>query len=174
MTKKLRLHRTAFTLIEMLITIAIGSSIMVTSVSLLHKSFQLHKTVNERVQREQLLDRFIQQFRSDLYAATDVEILPTSRVLLEFADQDEVVYFAQGSQLVRESTRQGRQRQSVELGQSMTASFDLTDDGQRVVLVVRHQAEPSIKLERRRIEVAIGRFSASSSLTHNTLAEEPK
>ena len=157
MTRIPRCHRTAFTLIEMLITIAIGSSVMVTSAALLHKSFELHKTAQDRIQRGRLLDRLIQQFRSDVYAAIDFEILTPSRLNLNLVDGDRVVYSTVDNQLGREL--QNGLREPVELGHQITARFDLTRDSKRVSLKLLHEPTPEMQIVRREFEATIGRLS---------------
>lgn len=171
MTRGRQLHRKAFTLIEMLIAITIGSSIMVASVALLHRSFELHKLTQTRMQQEQTIDRLIEQFRSDVYAASSVEVLAPSKLSLEIEGRDRIVYSALDNQLSREFSQPTEQRQSIELGPSISASLDVIDDGQRVRLAFQHKPEPSSQSERRRIEVTVGRLATAIALTNGIAVE---
>ncbi len=167
-------HRKAFTLIEMLIAITIGSSLMVTSVALLHRSFELHRLAQERTQREQLLARFIQQFRRDVYTAVDVEIRPSSELTLEFVDQNQISYLTQDNQLIRQVSGQKNGRNSIRLGPANFASFELSDDGRRVILIVQHEAALETRITRKVVEVCIGRITTQIALTDGIPVEVPK
>ncbi len=118
-------RRQGYTLIEMLIAISVGSSIMLTAVALVHTTFKLQSQAQSRLERANSLDRYVEQFRRDAARAARVE-LPTDKTLRVFLDEGRrVEYTVEESRVIRRAYTGDElwQTESVQLAAGHTARF---------------------------------------------------
>ena len=90
-----------FTLIETLVAVSFGSSIMLTAVALVHTAFQLQSQAQTRLEQTSILDRYVEQFRRDVSLAVRFE-LPTEKTLrLFFVGERRVEYQTDENHITR-------------------------------------------------------------------------
>ncbi|MEO8270123.1 MAG: hypothetical protein ABI557_10395, partial [Aureliella sp.] len=125
-----------FTLIETLVAISFGSSIMLTAVALVHTAFNLRSQTQLRYEQASRLDRVVEQFRRDANLAVSVEVpTPKSLKLFSVGDQ-QVEYIADENRITRQSYIGDKlwQVEQVPLELGRTAQFSLVRSGRCVVL----------------------------------------
>lgn len=125
-----------FTLIEMLVAISFGSSIMLTAVALVHTAFKLQSQTQSRLEQASTLDRYVEQFRRDASLADRVE-LPTEKTLkLFFVDEQLVEYQVDENQITRRAFDgdELQQVEPVQLEAGRTSRFAQVESGRCVVL----------------------------------------
>lgn len=142
--------RSGFTLIEMMVVIAFGSSIMLTAIALAHTAFTLHSRAQLRFERSFTLDRFIEGFRADVHLANRFELTSEQSLTLFLADDQRVEYRSEADRLTRlqtiaaetetsaetEIARETGQVDQVQLAPGSGVRFSRDDDSGCVVLEV--------------------------------------
>jgi len=94
----------AFSLIEMLMTMTMGSSLMLLAIGLVHQSLSLSKLGKARSEHDNSLNRLAQQFRSDAHSASAVLAASAESLQLSMPDSTTVTYRAEESSVRREQT----------------------------------------------------------------------
>lgn len=95
------LPRGGFTLIEMLVVISVGSSIMLTAIALVHTAFRLQSQAQSRFERSFTKDRFIECFRADVRMAHRAELSSEKSLTLFHSHDQRVEYGGDAGQLTR-------------------------------------------------------------------------
>lgn len=134
-------HQRAFTLIEVLVAVTIGSMLMMSAVTLIHTTMQVSQASKQRVESQRLHSRFMQQFRRDIWLAEHVELVvnaerDTSVLMIELADSQDIQYsigtHQDAPQIIRQTQAGGRE--VLELPANYVASFSLEHEGTLVAL----------------------------------------
>ncbi len=94
----------AFTLVEMLMTMTMGSSLMLLAIGLVHQSLSLSKLGKSRGEHDSNVNRFAQQFRSDVHSAKILQAVSAKSLQLTMPDSTTVSYYAEESSVRREQT----------------------------------------------------------------------
>lgn len=155
-----------FTLIEMLVAISFGSSIMLTAVALVHTAFKLQSQAQTRLEQASALDRYVEQFRRDASLADRVE-LPTERTLkLFFVDEQQVEYLSDKNHITRRAFDGDvlGQVEPVQLEAGRTARFAQVHSGRCVMLdILESEGNQSTGVPRsvRQTVVAVGRMNGA-------------
>lgn len=154
-------RRHGFTLIEMLVVISFGSSIMLTAVALVHTAFKLQSQTQTRLEYASTLDRYVEQFRRDVNLADRVELLSDKSLKLFLADDQQLEYKSDENQITRRAFtgEELQQVSQVQLEAKCAARFAQVHSGRCVVLdilerEVHQSADPPPTL--RQIVVAVG------------------
>lgn len=159
-------RRQGFTLIEMLVAISFGSSIMLTAVALVHTAFNLQSQAQSRLEQASTLDRYVEQFRRDASVAGRVELPAETTLKLFSVDELRVEYQVEENQITRRAFDgdELQQVEPVQLDAGRTARFAQVDSGHCVVLEVLASedsqsagAPPSV----RQTVVAVGRMNGA-------------
>jgi prepilin-type N-terminal cleavage/methylation domain-containing protein len=155
-------QRRAFTLVELLTTMTIGSSIMLLAIGLVHQSMSMSKLNKARWEHDQSLARLAQQFRSDVHAASEVISVSAESLLLKLDDGSLVTYKrdAGGVILEKASSASASARDVFRLSADCQAVFVLQTDPNRIVLQVERSVEntefqPPVDL---RVVAMVGRW----------------
>ena len=159
-----------FTLIETLVAVSFGSSIMLTAVALVHTAFKLQSLTRTRLEETSTLDRFVEQFRRDANLADRVELPSEKTLKLFFLGELQVEYLAEENQITRRLIDGDEllQVEQVRLEAGRTARFTQSDSARCVVLdILGQQDNPTSDAPRtmRRIVVAVGGMNAASIAT---------
>ncbi|MCA9160249.1 MAG: hypothetical protein KDA72_18080 [Planctomycetales bacterium] len=127
-------RKQAFTLIEMLVALSFGSSIMLTAVALVHTAFQLQSHSQMRLERTSILDRYVEQFRRDASLADRFELATEKTLKLFFAGEQRVEYQTHENHITRRAFDgdELRQVEPVQLELGRTARFDQVHSGRCV------------------------------------------
>lgn len=159
-----RLH--GFTLIEMLVVISFGSSIMLTAVGLVHTAFKLQSQTQTRLEQASILDRYVEQFRRDANLADRVELLSDTSLKLFLEGEKRVEYNADENQITRRAfAGEGLQQVAqVRLEPKCAARFAQVDSGRCVVLdILGREVDQSAGAlsTLRQIVVAVGKMDGA-------------
>ena len=92
--------RMGFTLIEMVVTITVGSIIMLSAVTIVHRAMNVRVSTMDHFEQTRKLERFISQWRQDVHRAGSIQ-LDDSRTCTLFNEDSQVQYQIQGSSVSR-------------------------------------------------------------------------
>lgn len=87
--------RRGFTLTELLVVMAAGSSVMLTGVAMLHQSLRLTSATRQRAAEHQTLFRLADQFRRDVHFAEELVVESPESVRIAIHGGDIVRYRAE-------------------------------------------------------------------------------
>ncbi len=153
MNKKL-CKRLGFTLIETLLAVSFGSSIMLTSVALVHTSFRLHGEAQQRAEQALTLARFTEQFRRDCYMASDAWAASANSLSLTLEVGSQVTYTANQRQLTRALLNPDdgiEQVERVELNENRRGAFSLKNEGRCAELKLYSTVEAGLAIEHQQV-----------------------
>jgi prepilin-type N-terminal cleavage/methylation domain-containing protein len=147
-------HR-AFTLVELLVTVCIGSSVMLASVTLVHRSFTLHRQASEELQHQLRVNRWTAQMRRDGCTSTAANLVSSQQLELTTADGQIITYSFREGHLWRErAVREDEESVSspnvtshverLRLDAAATATFSVRFSPERIVLQIAKQLDPRI------------------------------
>lgn len=88
-------QRRGFTLTELLVVMAAGSSAMLTGVAMLHQSLRLASATRQRAAEHQTLFRLADQFRRDVHFAAELVVESPESVRISMHGGDVVRYRAE-------------------------------------------------------------------------------
>lgn len=140
---RVKLHhkyrRTGFTLSELMVSMVIGSSLMVLAIGVLQKSFRWSTDSRHRAADEQSFDRLQRQFRSDVHLATEADVTDTA-VTLQI-DESTVTYKFTGDTFTRiqQSMENATQQDQFRLRGINRAKFGQLTKPDRVTLTTYKQ-----------------------------------
>ena len=136
--------RRAHTLIELCVTMSVGSALMVTTVGLLHQSLSLASTARGRAEAQRTVDRLANDFRHDVHLTASVTSLDAEQIELT-RDDGSVVRYRVDQQQLRRAESSGEaivRRESYSFDQAITIRFETIDDPRRVAVVLDPAALP--------------------------------
>jgi prepilin-type N-terminal cleavage/methylation domain-containing protein len=136
-------RRNAFTLVEMLMTMTMGSSLMLLAIGLVHQSMSMSKLAKVRGEHDQTLARLAQQFRSDVHLASELISVSADSIHLKLADETTVTYKGEAANLARVKTGPGSDiaRELFRFDERCTATFASEAKPERAVLQVERRVE---------------------------------
>ncbi len=161
-----------FSLLEMILTMSVGSVLMVLAMTVLQQAMTLSTQAREQREADAALNRLCDQFRRDVHDADTVDLSQDDAVLLMI--RDEVVDYDLSSPRARRSVlgrvrmsagkeaREPKARESYDVGASTQFSIERLESPQRVMLTVRRLSplrhlEPRID---RQISAVVGRSNS--------------
>lgn len=161
-------QRSAFTLVELLTTLTLGSSIMLLAIGLVHQSMSMSKLAKVRWEHDQASARLAQLFRSDAHMAAELISLSPDSVSLKLIDGSVVNYKSQDSNVTWEKTSPNseKSREKFSFEANCRAAFQRVESPDRIVLQLERQSEntelaPRVDL---RIVSIIGRWQQLQEL----------
>lgn len=180
-------HRRGFTLTELLVVMAAGSSVLLTGVAMLHQSLWLASATRQRAAEHQTLFRLADQFRRDVHFAEELVVESPESVRISSHGGD-IVRYSVGPEgcerIVLAPPRQGaveaageasdtnpmaekpRERESYRLRPGGVVRFETLGMPQRAALeLIRGEPDPGLGQETNglmrpptiRVEAVIGR-----------------
>jgi hypothetical protein len=153
--------RQAHTLIELCVTMSVGSALMVTTVGLLHQSLSLASTARGRADAQRTVDRLANDFRRDVHLTASVTELDPEQI--ELTDNDgSVVQYRLDKQRLERSERSGDtivRRESYSFDQAIAIRFETLDSPPRAAIVLEPAAssEGPRRTPAQRIMAVVGR-----------------
>ncbi len=163
--------RAGFTLIELLLAVTFGSVVMVMAVGLVHRGLVYHTATQSRVEQAGTLNRFAEQFRSDVHSAVTAKHVDGSLDLVSQRGES-VKYSASGSRLTCERIiGTTRQVERVALAPDQTAEFTCSDNAMFCSLELKMTTQSGSSRKLRHIDAAVG-VNGSRLQTALSLAEE--
>ena len=156
-------HRAAFTLTELMVTLGLGSGLLVLAVGMLHRTMDLTASAGRLASEHHTIGRLADTFRVDVGVAFTASVEESTRVRLESAGGDETTYEVDGERCVR-TVRSGGEvlsEERFELLPRAGLEFETLDDGRRIGLTVRRGAARVGSAERPAtlgVEAVVGLF----------------
>ncbi len=155
--------RKGFSLIELLLAMSVGSTVMLLSVGLLHRTMAQVSRATDRAEHQAALNRLVESFRRDVHNAVEVELRSPQELRLQLSSGAEVTYQYE-SHVVRRSQRVNEEqagRDSFSLLPRTNIEFSLLAQPQRISLNVTAETELDNEppVVDRRSEAVIGRLA---------------
>jgi prepilin-type N-terminal cleavage/methylation domain-containing protein len=151
-----------FTLIEMLLTLTVGSTLMMLAMGLVHQSLLYATLTRSRGDDDRISASLIRQFRDDAHEATAVELEGDASIGLIFESAERRInYTIHDTGIVRQCHYAGKQVQREEfmLSEQGRLQLEVLDQPPRAILAVRRSTTLAgdSSREDRRVEAVIGR-----------------
>lgn len=134
-------RRSAFTLVEMLMTMTVGSSLMLLAIGLVHQSLSMSKLAKTRGDHDRSLAWLAQQFRSDSHLTSELISVSSVGMSMKLVDESVVTYQWNAPTVSREQSGPGRDtaRESFRLDEACIAAFASLDHPSRAVIQVERK-----------------------------------
>lgn len=131
-------RRLAFTLTELMITLSLGSGMMLIAVSLVHRSMHLTSAARGRADEHRAIGRLVDSFRRDVHQAETASIEDSGRLLLSIPSVGDVVYEVQPAHCLRTLLAVDKpvHRESFTLQPGALIELEIDDTPTRVVLTI--------------------------------------
>lgn len=156
-------RRTAFTLVELCVTMSAGSAMMVLAIGMLHQSMSLASVSRQRADHQRSLDRLAGEFRRDVHRAVQLSADAQDTIKLIMPDDNIVTYMAIENQVIRRQPLDNglSRREAFEFDHSSTAKFESLQQPARAVLTIAHQSIGSQMKPRvdRKVTAVLGRLT---------------
>lgn len=153
--------RPGFTLIEMIVVMTVGMTVMMLAIGLISRSMQISSDHRGRMNQSLITDRLAREFRRD--ANQSVAFKLDSSVQFTLTDGSTIEYEPTERFVVR-THRIADKTQSVEsfdIGRQRFAEL-ATPSADRIALTIRTTLPPTTKIERH-IETGLGRWLPTSN-----------
>ncbi|EMI21894.1 putative secreted protein [Rhodopirellula maiorica SM1] len=160
-------QRKGHTLIELVVSMAAGSTLMTLAMGLVHQTMTMSRVSNERAKHDRDSQRLVEQFRWDVHHSDDVH-RSADLFIVETTDGRRVAYQSDANEVTRSEYRDGNtvRRENYALAESYTATLTANQTQQRATLeisFVSNQTRYADRLERQ-ITAAVGRYRSTISL----------
>jgi hypothetical protein len=131
-------NRRAHTLIELCVTMSVGSALMVTTVGLLHQSLSLASMARGRADAQRTVDRLANDFRHDVHLAAGITGSDAKQIELTRDDGAVIRYRADARRIQRlERSGDALVRQaSYSFDQAIAIRFETIDAPRRAAIVL--------------------------------------
>jgi hypothetical protein len=160
-------NRSAFTLVELSISMSAGSALMILAIGLVHQTMSLSSTGRQRSDHQRTLARLAVEFRHDVHRAAECNVESPGNIELVLAGDNLVTYEARGNRITRrQPLDDGRTRREVfTFSVQSTATFESIDQSTRAAVTIVHNSHLSNEHPRvdRKIIAVVGRLT-----THQT------
>ena len=93
--------RRGFTLIEMIVALSIGSTVMLAAAALAHTALRMYTHSHQYWQSQQRLDRLVETFRVDASQATEFVLDSSNRLLLIQSESQQIEYSSSEHAIIR-------------------------------------------------------------------------
>jgi len=173
MHRKPGYSRVGFSLIEVLLAVTSGSVVMVLAVSLVQRGMDYQANTQSRVQQSVRLNRFLDQFYSDVHRALRVETTDNGLILFHEQERSTIYSASEKGLNCERSWAAIKQREQVDLAHNQTAVLDCTEGMQLCSLEIRvTNQDPTPRIWRRMV-AAVGLNCVSRQATVSVAGETP-
>ncbi len=156
-------RRRAFSLVELLLTIGIGTTLMMLAVNIVHESMRLSSVSNRLQHNDRVATQFARQLRIDVQRSLVAQLNGQSKVELKHSDSTEIAYASEQNFVVRTVTQgdETLQHEKYQFGPGMSVQFANLESPKRISATVLRAnsisaSEPRID---RQISATVGRMS---------------
>lgn len=158
----------AFSLVEVLIVLSIGSTVLAISVGTVHQAMQVAKTAQDHAQRSLHSSRFVEQFRNDVHLGVAVTLHANQSLTIGMDDRSEIVYAIEKSRVTREQKlSDGKTRRdtlTLVEGDYGTLDFDETSKVASLRILTNHERDQARPRLNRSIEAIPARAASSYTI----------
>ena len=159
-------QRNGSTLIELVLSMSAGSSVMLLAISLVHQTMIVTERSRNRSDNSRTLDQLSQNFRRDVHLATELNFDGEGKLTLISADGSQITYVIQNHSVVRQRkhTAEENEQERYQLAEDASALFQGIQEPDRATLTVRGETglpgiSPRVDLH---VEATLGRWQARS------------
>ncbi|WP_442505187.1 PulJ/GspJ family protein [Novipirellula sp. SH528] len=138
----MRYSKTGHTLIELVVSMAAGGTLMALAMGLVHQSMTWSTIGNSRAAHDRECQRMVDQFRSDVHRCDQV-VRGESVYQLLRGDWLSVIYKTEANQITRTEADEGNtvRLETYTLAKSYTASFDYSESKNEASLAIRFDTD---------------------------------
>ena len=131
--------RLAHTLIELSVTMSVGSALMILAVGLLHQTFALSSAAQSRADQHRTFERLARDFRQDVHAAASASSEQATTVDLVRDDGSTIRYRAEPQRIHREERDEGEitRREVYPFDRKLAIDFEILEQPDRVSVKIR-------------------------------------
>lgn len=135
--------RSAFTLVELLMSLTMGGSVMLLAIGLVHQSMSMSKLSKVRWEHDQSTARLAQQFRNDVHFASALTSASADLVELKLTDDSTITYKCEAARVIWEKTSSGSEvaRELFQFDEGSRVTFSKEANPERVALQLVRQSE---------------------------------
>lgn len=157
-----RKHYAGYTLIELSITMTVGSTLMILSVGLIHQAMRYHSVTRDRSLEHRLLDRFSGEFRRDIHRAKSAEVKSDGGLELTYNDQTIIRFAAEEDFVERTQLSDGKviRKETYQFRRAINCQFVIQSDLNQVGLTIQSDTTGQImnSAPKREFKAVLGRL----------------
>ena len=134
-----------YTLIELCVSMSVGSALMVLAIGLVHQTLSLSSVAKAHGDQHRALDRLAQDFRHDVHLAVAANLNEPAAVELEREDGAIIRYQADSLQIRREQRNDGtvQSREEYRFARPVAIQFEILKQPDRVTVNLRSDTDAS-------------------------------
>lgn len=165
-------HRLGYTLVELLMTLTVGSTLLVLAIGMVHKSMLISESTQRRCEQLLATDRFVEQFRNDLHYGKQVDCDSASELSVVCGDNSKIAYRAEANRITREQSLDTNQirREELVLDDNSFGQFKKHSQSNITGLTIRSNidlCDTETRIERN-IEAVIGLLRSNLEIAEST------
>ncbi|MEC8474486.1 MAG: hypothetical protein VXZ38_07550 [Planctomycetota bacterium] len=157
-----RTRYAGYTLIELSITMTVGSTLMILSVGLIHQAMRYHSVTRDRSLEHRLMDRFSGDFRPDIHRAKSAEVKSDGELELTYHDQTIIRFAAEEDFIERTLFLDGKviRKETYQFRRAITCKFVIQSDLNQVGLTIQSGSTGQImsSAPKREFKAVLGRL----------------
>ena len=162
----------AFTLVEMVTSLSIGSVLIVLAIGTIHRTMRIESSLRNYDRAERTAAQLSRQFRTDIHQAERIELDHSQgnqlKLLLTLPGQSSVVYRLESNHVRREQRLNEQQvhRENFSFPKQYSIDFQERSSPSRAILTVHQNSNPEGVPPRLQlhVEAVIGKFLQSTQL----------
>jgi len=158
----------AFSLVEALVVLTIGSTVLALSVGTVHQAMQVAEMAQANSQRTLHSNRFMEQFRNDVHLGVNMDLHSNQSLTIDAHDHSKIVYGIEQNSVTREQTASDGKisHDAILLSANAYGTLDFEEESKIVSLRIftnleRHHAPPRLN---RCVEAILGRTATSYTI----------
>ncbi|MCH1497141.1 MAG: prepilin-type N-terminal cleavage/methylation domain-containing protein [Rubripirellula sp.] len=160
---KNKMVRQGYTLIELSISMTVGSTLLILSAGLIHQVMRYHSVTRDRAHEHQILDRLGGDLRHDIHRAIAAQLKAANEVELEY-DGNRFIHYKVNRYSVEKTHAQANRTTRMEsytFKRPIVGSFELLESPQLVSLTIQspEEIQGTRKATPRRISASLSRVA---------------
>lgn len=160
---KTAMAKRGYTLIELSISMTVGSTLLILSAGLIHQVMRYHSVTRDRALEHQVLERLGGDLRRDIHLAMDAELKATDVVQLQY-EGDHFIHWKIENHSIEKMHVEGNRKirmESYTFKRPITGVFDLLESPPQVSLTIQSpdQIHGTKKGTPRRISASLSRLA---------------
>lgn len=130
-----------YTLIELSVSMTIGSALLILSVSLVHQVMRYQSVTRDREAEHRVFDRLGSEFRRDVHRATSANLVSPREIEFLYDDNTQVRFQANEKSIIKTKRDNDKvvQTESYEFNRSIVSEMSISGEPEQVSLSVGSQ-----------------------------------